>query len=728
MERMEKLLHEASLQGNVNMLLMLLQEDPLILDRVTLDRHGDTPLHIASMLGHMDFVNKIITQKPHLAMELDSKKRLPLHIASAKGHIEIVTLLLSAKPETSFARDRDGKNPLHLAAIKGHYDVVKELVQAEPQAARAMVQQETILHLCVKHNQVETVEFLLSNTRIEVSASNTHGETSMDILAQGPRDMKYQQIIRCLTQAAGVDNVNIEMTSFEQHVQDTRTKTWFDNTDQYDKKPHLESDSDNKGNWIKENRKTLMVVASLIATMAFQTGTNPPGGAWQDTILENETPPGHAPHQAGYAIMPSVNLELYNAYLVCNTVGFVSTLSIILLLTSGLSFLNHRVSLWILVVVMWIATTSMSITYLVSIWALAPDTPGPSSTPTTFERVVFGIVGVWVVLMTLLVVGHTIQILRRNMERMEKLLYEASLQGNVNMLLMLLQEDPLILDRVILDRHGDTPLHIASMLGHMDFVKNIITQKPHLAMELDSKKRLPLHIASAKGHIEIVTLLLSAKPETCVVARDRDGMNALHLAAIKGYYEVVKELVQAQPQAARAMVQQETILHLCVKHNQVEVLKLLMESVGDDHEFISTKDANGNTILHLAVADRQIEAVEFLLLNTTIEVNASNTDEETLMDILAQGPRDMKFQQIMWCLTRAAGVNDVNIELSSFEQDPQNSRTKYDYKKPHLKKDSKNKGSWLEEKRSSLMVVASLIATMAFQAGTNPPSEWRLAR
>lgn len=192
------------------------------------------------------------------------------------------------------------------------------------------------------------------------------------------------------------------------------------------------------------------------------------------------------------------------------------------------------------------------------------------------------------------------------MERMEKLLYEASLEGNTSILLNLLQEDPLILDRQItLNNHGDMPLHIASMLGHTDFVKEILTRNPNLSTECDSQKHLPLHIASAKGHVEIVKALVSANRETCS-ARDRDGRNPIHLAVIRGQGEVVKELMQAQPHAARAIVQQETVLHLCVNYNQLDVLKLLIETMGD-HEFVNTKDAYGNTILHLAVADKQIQ-------------------------------------------------------------------------------------------------------------------------
>ncbi|KAI3814803.1 hypothetical protein L1987_14448 [Smallanthus sonchifolius] len=387
---MEKLLYEASLEGNLNILLMLLQEDPLILDRVTL---GDTPLHVASMLGHVDFVKEVITRKPHLTMECDSQKRLPLHMASAKGHVDIVKALVLANPETCLARDRDGGNPLHLAAVKGHCEVVKELVRAQPHATRAMVQQETILHLCVKHNQLEvlkllietmsdhefintkdafgntilhlavadkqvqTINLLLLNTTIEVNATNMNGETSMDILAQLPRDLKYQQIMQSLTRAGAVET-NIQ-ASFRQVPIKYHKKPL---SPQYLRADQLTENDD----WLNRKRSSLMVVASLIATMAFQAGTNPPGGVWQDNSSNNPL------HKVGFAVMPSNHPTLYHIFLVCNTVGFVSTLSIILLLISGLPFLKHKIFLWVLMVIMWIATASMSITYSVSIWVLTP--------------------------------------------------------------------------------------------------------------------------------------------------------------------------------------------------------------------------------------------------------------------------------------------------------------------------------------------------------------------
>ncbi|PWA74861.1 ankyrin repeat-containing domain, PGG domain protein [Artemisia annua] len=379
MDTMQKLLYEASLEGNTIVLLTLLQDDPLILDRITLNRHGDMPLHIASMLGHVDFVNEILSR-----------------------------------------------------AIKGHCEVVKELVQAQPHAARVMVQQDTILHLCVKHNQLEVLKFLieviidyefinskdahgntilhlavadkqvetvrfllLTNMMIEVNSTNTNGETPLDILAQVPRDLTYQQIMLSLTRAGAVEAKPQGLVN--RIPMNSRNNMGLDRLAYH----HSKDGSKNYEDWLDKKRSSLMVVASLIATMAFQAGVNPPSGVWQE-----DSPNNDPLKMAGYAIMVSNHPTLYHIFLICNTVDFVSTLSIILLLISGLPFIKHRVFLWLLMVIMWIATTSMSLTYLVSIWVLTP-TPKSKS----LRWVAGGIISVWIGLMTLLVVGHTIRLI-----------------------------------------------------------------------------------------------------------------------------------------------------------------------------------------------------------------------------------------------------------------------------------------------------------------------------
>ncbi|KAA8535185.1 hypothetical protein F0562_030188 [Nyssa sinensis] len=314
---------------------------------------------------------------------------------------------------------------------------------------------------------------------------------------------------------------------------------------------------------------------------------------------------------------------------------------------------------------------------------------------------------------------------------MERKLFEAAVQGSVSSLVVLLQEDPLILDRVIVNCFNETPLHVAAMLGHKDFVNEILCRKPELAREVNSRRSSPLHLASAKGYVEIVQALLSVNSEMCL-ARDRDGRNPLHLAAIKGHVDVLKELVRARPHAARVTVEYSgvTILHLCVNHNQLEALKLLVETLGSD-EFVNSKDDDGNTILHLAVADKQIQTINFLLTSSTIEVNATNANGFTAADVLAQSRRDVKDKNIIESLKRAgaSGAEANRSSVSEFGTKMNTSLswdTDYRISSPHplekvWEKYLKKQDNWLEKTRNTLMVVASLIATMAFQVGVNPP-------
>ncbi|OWM86539.1 hypothetical protein CDL15_Pgr015574 [Punica granatum] len=96
---------------------------------------------------------------------------------------------------------------------------------------------------------------------------------------------------------------------------------------------------------------------------------------------------------------------------------------------------------------------------------------------------------------------------------METVLYEAAAEGDVSALQMLLWDDKLVLDRVLSRCFTETPLHIAAMLRHREFVKEILSWKPEMAKELDFRKSSPLHLATARGHVEVVKLLLSENPE-----------------------------------------------------------------------------------------------------------------------------------------------------------------------------------------------------------------------
>jgi ankyrin repeat protein len=193
-------------------------------------------------------------------------------------------------------------------------------------------------------------------------------------------------------------------------------------------------------------------------------------------------------------------------------------------------------------------------------------------------------------------------------------LYDASLKGCVSTLKTLIQKDPLILSRVSLYPFSETPLHIASLLGHIELCRTLLQIGPDLAAEVNSEGHCPLHLASATGHIEIVKALLLTDAETCLI-RDKDDKLPLHFAVMRGRLGVIKELISAMPETEIVKVMTKiddhgSILHLCVCYNHLEALKILVESMrGDIDQILSSKDKEGNTVLDLAVKRGQIKVM-----------------------------------------------------------------------------------------------------------------------
>ncbi|XP_044980132.1 uncharacterized protein LOC123447588 [Hordeum vulgare subsp. vulgare] len=86
-----------------------------------------------------------------------------------------------------------------------------------------------------------------------------------------------------------------------------------------------------------ENRKYLMVLGILAASVTYQAGLAPPGGTWgdDDTALAPSplpSPSAHPPTVAGNPILLDFNAARYQAFFYCNATSFVASVVVILLL------------------------------------------------------------------------------------------------------------------------------------------------------------------------------------------------------------------------------------------------------------------------------------------------------------------------------------------------------------------------------------------------------------
>lgn len=109
---------------------------------------------------------------------------------------------------------------------------------------------------------------------------------------------------------------------------------------------------DNNKGWVEKQKNTLMVVATLIATMVFRDGISPPAGVWGDDapapahthgpssifklIPNTKSTDQSSGHVAGKSILGRHPYH-FKAFYVNNTVSFITSLIIIMVLMSGLS-------------------------------------------------------------------------------------------------------------------------------------------------------------------------------------------------------------------------------------------------------------------------------------------------------------------------------------------------------------------------------------------------------
>ncbi|KEH18438.1 putative PGG domain-containing protein [Medicago truncatula] len=151
-----------------------------------------------------------------------------------------------------------------------------------------------------------------------------------------------------------------------------------------------------KEKWLDDMRGNLGLIATVIATMTFQMVLNPPGGVM--SIKDGTDPPGTNanppstnanPPDAddsdknctfiygerlcpGEAVLAVGDSYGYFQFLISNTICFVASLSICLLLVSGIP-LNHRFLMWLLSIGMWVTLTSLAYSYLTAVLMTTPN-------------------------------------------------------------------------------------------------------------------------------------------------------------------------------------------------------------------------------------------------------------------------------------------------------------------------------------------------------------------
>ncbi|KAG2372301.1 uncharacterized protein HKW66_Vig0208300 [Vigna angularis] len=245
-----------------------------------------------------------------------------------------------------------------------------------------------------------------------------------------------------------------------------------------------------------------------------------------------------------------------------------------------------------------------------------------------------------------------------------------------------------------------------------DILEKIVNKKKEWIHGKDHKKRNAVHHAASIGYLDGVQFLLESC-DTCHMERDKDGFFPLHLASAYGHTEVVKKLLELCPNP-REIVDEKgrNIIHIAAIKGQFNVIRYILQDAKDEvKDMINDKDYDGNTPLHWAASYCHPKVVQALTWDTRIDLHCLNNNHQTALDAFKKFKQEDNPtfpQRLTWCQLKSAGVQNAKRWLQNIEI-------------PSPYKPKPKSTEFYKDRINTLMVVSTLITTVAFAAGFTLP-------
>ncbi|XP_045216692.1 uncharacterized protein LOC123566548 [Mercenaria mercenaria] len=127
---------------------------------LTVDRKGDTPIHLAARKGNLDILELLIQNGCNVNQK-NQNGFAALHYAAREGRMDIVCFLLKYGAEPNI-KNEDGDGPIHELVKFQPMDVIEEMVSLGMDVNLQNKIGSTPLHVAVANNHQEAVETLLT--------------------------------------------------------------------------------------------------------------------------------------------------------------------------------------------------------------------------------------------------------------------------------------------------------------------------------------------------------------------------------------------------------------------------------------------------------------------------------------------------------------------------------------------------------------------------------------
>ena len=175
-------LHIAAATGNSKLTSYIIER----FGYVQIARNGETPLHMAARMGHLD-AYKIMAQNFANINPGNQFGDTPFHVAASRGHFEICKYLFAMVPVKNPKRRPFGRLPLGIAYANDHMliflHIYKQSDDKNPETN--WISGNTLLHDAILKEDVGIYKFICKNLNQEnKNPPNNNGETPLHLAAK----------------------------------------------------------------------------------------------------------------------------------------------------------------------------------------------------------------------------------------------------------------------------------------------------------------------------------------------------------------------------------------------------------------------------------------------------------------------------------------------------------------------------------------------------------------
>jgi ankyrin repeat protein len=159
---------------------------------------------------------------------------------------------------------------------------------------------------------------------------------------------------------------------------------------------------------------------------------------------------------------------------------------------------------------------------------------------------------------------------------------------------------------------GLTGLHMACMMGHVEYSRRLADEGADLLRRGDDEGRTGLYYAAERGHLGVVKLMLEKGGKELGMIVDKWGKSCAFAAAEKGHIDVLRFLYEVCGKELLMLVRENgaSCAYVAARDGRIDVLRWLHEACGKELLMLVHKD--GWSCALVAAQKGDVDALRFL--------------------------------------------------------------------------------------------------------------------